>query len=100
MKLYEFLERKVTEENVKFKKVETKDGRKAISTITSNGNIYVIDASLKNFEHFKLWPKSEGTQAEIQKTYKKVELSDGTIVPTIRIRTSFQVIVKTKKTRG
>jgi hypothetical protein len=92
MKLYEFLEQKPIEKNVRFEKVTTYDGRDAVSTITDDGKIYVIDASLKDFKMFKEWLKMKGSAlAEIQKTYKSIKLNDGTKVPTIRINTEFEV---------
>jgi hypothetical protein len=92
MRLYEFLERKVIEKNVMFRLVKTANGEPAVAVITHDNNIYVIDASLKNYEMFKKWPKLKApTTAEIQKTYKTIKLSDGTIVPTVRISADFEI---------
>jgi hypothetical protein len=87
MNLREIIKKKLTTGVPgKFKTIQIKNGRKAMSFTTEGGETYVVQASLSNFVRFQNWDDVYAV-ADIQPTGKKVTDATGTKYPLIQLRT-------------
>ena len=73
---------------VKFAEVETPQG-KAMSFTSSDGNKYVIAASVDNFNRFAKWNGKESS-ADILPLRKKMKTKNGTF-PLAKLRTDVEI---------
>ncbi|HUS50627.1 MAG TPA: hypothetical protein VMZ91_10710 [Candidatus Paceibacterota bacterium] len=94
MRLKTLVEAKIQNVQVKFKPVTLSNGKQMMSIITNNGKRFVIEASRKNFDHFKNWPKGtekEFIDADIKPTIRSIYTIDGDKIRTVKIRTEFEM---------